>query len=564
VEGTRPYFFEGLSANELAGVLAPLERRQFPAGAIVVAEGDSPREMYVAESGAADVYVADRGGEQHLVGHVATGGTVGEMSLFTGQPAAATVRASTDLDVVVLGAEDFELLAETFPRVYRNMGAILSERLARTNRLALREKPGRLVALEAAGAPPLLGFALASSVAWHTRASTLLIVLDDDPPGELAALADARAPQAGPSSVAAGGADLLVVPTTGEYGDERIREAIAPFFRRYEHVLVQHARPEPLPLRTAQRVPFGGNGVPALAAAEEAALADGRLPADGPAGRALGRLARELTGLRVGLALGAGSIRGYAHIGVLDALERAGVPIDYLAGSSVGAVVAGLRALGNGPQEIGDQLDELSETMFRPTLPRHALMSPRAMRKLVHARIGGHRIEDLDIPLRVVAADIVSQEEVVLTSGDLATALLAATSIPGVYPAMHVGGHTLVDGGVLNPVPTNIAAQAGANAVVGVKLLTGATRVVEGVAVPGDGPLPSVLAVILRSIDLMQTRIAVDTATVPTVTIAPDFADLPGAKLRNFAIGRRYVETGAEAAEASLPRLAAVLPWLRA
>ena len=81
-------------------------------------------------------------------------------------------------------------------------------------------------------------------------------------------------------------------------------------------------------------------------------------------------------------------------------------------------------------------------------------------------------------------------------------------------------------------------------AVIGVKLLSGTSQVVEGEAVDTSGPVPSALGVILRSIEMMQTRIAVDTATVPTVTISPEFAELPGAKLRNFSIGRRYVESG--------------------
>jgi NTE family protein len=593
VSERRPHFFDGLSPNELAAVLAPLERRHFPAGSVVIGEGDSPREMYVAQSGSAEVYVADRVGGEHLVGRVEPGGTVGEMSLFTGQPAVATVRATSELDVVVLHEQDFELLAEHFPMLYRNVGVILSDRLARTNRLAVRQRAGRLFVLADTGAPPLLGFALASSIAWHTRAATILVAIDDDPPDDLRRLADARPPREGPARGGERGAELLLASESGDYAPDRIRETVAALFARYEYVLIQHRGPEPLPLATAQTIRIAGPDgtatagdelavhgwvrvadgswprhdrvvrVPALAPAEETALGEGWLPASAPAGRALGRPARELTGLRVGLALGAGSIRGYAHLGILRGLEREGVPLDCLAGASVGAVVAGLRAAGNDPETSADMLDVLSTTMFRPTLPRHGLMSPRAMRKLVHSRIGHHRIEELPIPLAVVTADILTQEEVVLRRGNLATALLAATAIPGVYPAMRVGRHTLVDGGVLNPVPTGIAAQSGAGAVVGVKLMTGSTTIVEGEAVDTSGPLPSALGVILRSIDLMQTRIAVDTVSVPTVTIAPEFAELPGAKLRNFSAGRRYIEAGEEAAEAAIPRLAAMLPWLR-
>ena len=135
----------------------------------MIAQGDTADELYVVEAGVADVFVADSGGREHRVGSVHAGGTLGEMSLFTGQPATGTVRAASDLDVLIVHAPEFERIAAEFPVVYRNLGAILSERLARTNRLAMREGPGRVVFLRDWGAPPLLVYALAASIAWHTR-----------------------------------------------------------------------------------------------------------------------------------------------------------------------------------------------------------------------------------------------------------------------------------------------------------------------------------------------------------------------------------------------------------
>src|SRR5688500_2716128 len=116
-----PTFFQGLSDDERARLLEPLERRQFAAGATVLAEGDSPREMYVVESGSADVYIADRQGGEHRVGQIGPGATVGEMSLFTGQPASASVRATTELDVLVMSEGEFQRSASAFPRIYQNL-----------------------------------------------------------------------------------------------------------------------------------------------------------------------------------------------------------------------------------------------------------------------------------------------------------------------------------------------------------------------------------------------------------------------------------------------------------
>jgi NTE family protein len=560
VERSGPSFFEGLSDADVETILASLERRRFPAGSVVVLEGDTPREMYFMESGQASAFVADRQGIEHLVGAIESGGTIGEMSLFTAQPASATVRADSDLDVVVFNQADFERVATASPRIYRNLGSILSERLARTNRLTLDEQPGRLLLIDDDGASPLLGYSLAASIAWHTRAPTVWVALQDEPAAELEALAGRE-----PGDYRGHAAVLIAPRSGGRFGPDRIREAVNALFADYEYVLMQGAGPEARSLPGAKLFTLSGLEAPEPDATEQQSLRNGWLPAGGPAGAVIGPAARELVGLRVGIALGAGSLRGYAHVGALRVLERAGVPLDLLAGTSVGSVVAGLRALGYPPDETMDILDALGAAMVRPTVPRKGLLSPRALKRFVRNRFGVKLIEDLPIPLAVVTADIATQEEVVLRRGDLGLALLAATAVPGIYPAMRIDRHALVDGGILNPVPTSVAADMGAGAVIGIRLVSADSRsVIDSLAIEGQGPIPSALAAILRSIDLMQTRIAVDTSSAPTIVLSPKFPDMQGAKLRNFRAGRAFVEAGEEAAEAALPRLASVLPWLRA
>ena len=130
--------FDGVPIGGVDLALADLPRHRYLAGSTVIAQGDTSHEFYVVEDGVAEVFVADVDGAEHRVGTVHPGGALGEMSLFTGQPATGTVRAGTDLDLLIISADDFERIAEEFPVVYRNLGAILSERLARTNRLAAR------------------------------------------------------------------------------------------------------------------------------------------------------------------------------------------------------------------------------------------------------------------------------------------------------------------------------------------------------------------------------------------------------------------------------------------
>jgi NTE family protein len=583
--------FDGLPEDELAVILGELERRRYPAGSVVIAEGDRPNELYITQSGRAEVLITDRHGAIHQVARLRPGTPFGEMSLFTGQPAGSTVRATEDLEVLVMGGDEFERFADRHPRVYRNLGAILAERLNRTNRLAMQDAPGRLIVLRDWGAPPLVAFGLAASVAWHTRCPTLLLVIADEVPAELEALsgtatADGAAPRA----------HIITVPTLGHLRADSLTGRIDDLFRRFEHILVLAQRDgDEHELRTARTITLAtpelslrrggddtrvvrawsrGTGatpgragvthVPPLTPADEEALRGGLLPARTPTGKALGWQARDLTGLKVGVALGAGSLRGYAHVGVLHALNRAGVEVDYLAGTSIGAAVAGLYALGLRGGEIIDCLDQAGGAAFRPTLPVSSLLSSRALARYINSVGKGQRIEDLPVPLALVAADMLTQREVVFQRGSLALAVVASASIPGIYPPQRVGPYMLVDGGVLNPVPASVTAEMGADVLIAIRL--GAPTIgaeTEVVAEAAAGRAPSVISVILRSIEIMQSRVAHEVADRTTITITPKLDEVPGAKLRNFKVGNRYVAAGAEAVYEALPRIAAALPWVR-
>ena len=594
MEGGRPQFFEGLSEVERADVLGLLGHRRFPSGSVVIAEGDALREMYVIRDGTADVFVSDRQGVEHLVGHSGAGSTLGEMSLFTGQPAAGTVRATSDLDVLVMSQLDFDRAASGCPRLYRNVGAILSDRLAQTNRLTLQEAPGRLVGLADDGAPPELGYALACSVAWHTRSPVLLLALVDGAIEELDALTTLHKDDVFGRPRGEPRAHVLAAAPADRFGADALAGTAAELLQSWDYVLVQApggllATLEATRVARLARAPSqpAGSGdyviegwaaspgkrpdlervvrVPALERTDQEALGSGLLPPLSPAGNALGWMARELTGLSVGVALGGGGLRGYAHIGVLEKLRQSGVPVDYLAGTSVGGGVAALYALGYDAETSADGIDEMAKVVFRPTIPWKSFLSHRGVRKFMRTHLGDMLIEDLDVPIALVAADVISRREIVFRRGLLRVAVMATGAVPGILPAMPIGPYTAVDGGVLDPVPSSVAAQMGAGVVVAVKLGSEAAQPeldAEAVDVRGRGP--SAVSVILRSIEIMQSRIAPDPPPVPTIIVTPEFGPLPsGSTFRRFALGRPYVSTGADAAEAALPRLAGVLPWLR-
>lgn len=606
--------FAGLAAAELAPVLALLERRTFPAGAIVLAEGDDPREMYLIRGGAAQVSIAGPDGSERTIATLGPDATVGEMSLFTGQAVSATVRAApdADLEVIALRAADLQRLLDTFPTIYRNLGMIFAERLARTNRLALGEHGGRVAVLEDGGGPPLLGYALACSVAWHTRAPTLLVVLADSAvPDALAALAAARPMPDHPlpdrtaaaRRPAEGVLHVLVTSAAGPYAQAALPQTIEELRTRYGHVLLQVPAGSPLPPLDARRLRLIGTDgaapasaedrlahaihtirawvtadrcvphpdrqgvlhVPALGAADEEALEHGGLSTSSRAGKVLGRAARQLAGLTVGLALGGGAQRGYAHLGALAALERRGVPVDFLAGTSIGAAVAAVYALGYSLEQAAELLDTVGATTFHLTLPHRSFLSSQGLRAAVRRYAGDRRFEDLDLPLALVAVDLPAQREVMFRRGLLWSALLASVSIPVIYPAQRMGSYLLVDGGVLNPVPCNAVVAMGADIAIGNKLF-GRIRApetnAEAVASRDGGPpLPQV---IMSAIHTIEQKTALDSTSATTIIIEPHLGGISATALRNFSQGRKCIPEGEKAVELALPRLAAILPWLRA
>lgn len=601
-----PSFFDGLSPEERGQILGLMEHRRFPSGVVMLAEGDSPHEMYIIQSGSADVFKVDHHGNEHRIARVGPGATLGEMSLFTGQPASSSVRTLTDLDVLVLSEYNFHRAASTVPRIYINLGAILSARLARSNRRATRQGAEHITVLLDHGSPPLLSYALACSIAWHTRASTLLLIVGNSVPDELATLAGTMIEPPAPFRSSAGSSTpsafeteprvhLMFATEDGAFAPGALARTVEDLAERYDHVLVQLHGESVAPSLDARTlrlagphnpVPGGGDDrrgytirawtntgavarpnaegvlrVPALTSADERMLRNGVLLEGTAAGRALGWAARDLAGLKVGLALGGGGVKGYAHIGVLQVLDRVGLAIDYLAGSSIGAAIAAVYARGHRPNTIPDLMDMVTDKAFRITLPTRSLLSNAGLRASL-MQIGGQtRFEDLRIPLAVVTADIVSGEEVIFRSGLLWPAVLASFAIPGMYPPQRMGERLLVDGGVLNPVPGDVAAEMGADVVIAVKLASRSRRTPP--EAKASMQLPTIVETINRTREIMQSKIGVTTTAAATVLIEPDFGKDVGWGLRNFREGRQYIDVGEASTEAALPRIAAALPWLR-
>ncbi len=180
---------------------------------------------------------------------------------------------------------------------------------------------------------------------------------------------------------------------------------------------------------------------------------------------------------RVGLALGSGGARGWAHLGVLQALAERNIRVDFVAGTSMGSVVGAFFAAGrlDALRELADTLDwkRLRQFFWEISLSRSGLTDGRKLLEETRKILGVGQFRDLSIPFRAVAADLQTGGEVVLDSGSLLPALRASISIPGLFSPVWVGKRLLVDGGLVNPVPVNVVRDMGARRVIAVDVSQG-------------------------------------------------------------------------------------------
>lgn len=181
---------------------------------------------------------------------------------------------------------------------------------------------------------------------------------------------------------------------------------------------------------------------------------------------------------KVGLVLGGGGARGMAHIGVLKVLERSGIQVDYLAGTSMGGVIAAAYAKGMSAKDIEFEAIKFSKvrhlvSLLDPNPSRRGFLEGNRVRKYLDTLFGPDTsFENLKIPLILNAVDLNTDKEVAMTKGPLLPAIFGTIAVPGLFPPASRNGHLLIDGGVLNNVPTSHMKPFAADIVIAVDVLT--------------------------------------------------------------------------------------------
>ncbi len=255
----------------------------------------------------------------------------------------------------------------------------------------------------------------------------------------------------------------------------------------------------------------------------------------------------------VGLALGGGAARGAAHIGVLKVLAEEGIHIDRVAGTSVGSAVGAAFCAGLSWEKILERAHRIDwPDIASITLPRKGFLRMDRFEGLIRDMIGVEDFRDLAIPLTAVAVDLASGRQVIFASGPIARAVRASCSVPGVFEPVLEGEGVLVDGGLLNEVPADVARHMGADIVLAISLTADRRH---------DAPPRNVLDVIYYSFDLLMASGTQESLKAADIVVAPKLA---GFSYRDLKRIDELVERGERAMRAEVGRLRQIIAsWSR-
>ena len=246
---------------------------------------------------------------------------------------------------------------------------------------------------------------------------------------------------------------------------------------------------------------------------------------------------------RIGLALGGGAARGFAHIGVIQALEENGFAPDLVVGTSAGSLVAALFASGRTGSELAAIADAMDETAFADwSYPGRGLIRGEALARFVREKTNKRDIEQMKIPLGIAATDLDSGEGILFRRGDTGTAVRASSAVPAVFQPVRIGQREYVDGGLSAPIPVHHARQMGAEFVIAVDIS----------AVPEGNPTGDAARMLMQTFAIMGKSLKAYELRDADLVLQPSLAGVSGA---DFTTRRQSIKAGRDVTLAHLAEL---------
>jgi len=493
----------------LAEVASRVEWVDVRGGSNLFRQGDPGDSLYVLVRGRLQVQITDPDtGLESVVGEITAGEVVGEIGLLTGEDRTATLWATRDSRLARINQSAFDGLAENDPSLYRQLAKIVVERLReRTSVPRFNPKVSNIALVPARPGNGAAELAEELYAGLSKFAPTLH--LRPENVDSLAELPGAALAGEGSRTDHALGDWLAEQETRQRFilyeADAQDTEWTRRCLRQADVILtVANASDDPDPVGAELRLLKGDSGkgsvrrILALIHPDDETIRGtgnwlGRRHADehyhirsgAPAGVA--RLARILSGNAIGLVLGGGGARGFAHIGVYRALVEQGFPIDWVGGSSIGAVFAACIALGWEPEKI----EERARTSFVRdkllgdyTIPFVSLLRGKRLDRLIQ-QFFECDIEDLHIPYFCVSTNLNNGKLLVNERGRLSRSVRASVALPGILPPAVRGNDLIIDGGVLNNLPVDIMRNRSVGKVLVVDLSGNQEYTLDYDAIPG-------------------------------------------------------------------------------
>lgn len=285
--------------------------------------------------------------------------------------------------------------------------------------------------------------------------------------------------------------------------------------------------------------------------------------------KSIQRFVRKIGRVRVGLALSSGAARGFAHVGVLKVLEAHDIPLDTIAGSSMGALVGGFYAAGVSAKELEDIVlsyqdnkRKVRRTIFDLTLPRYGLSKGHRLVKFMRQHLGEKTFDDLQFPFIAVATDIRNGHEVVLRNGILWQALRASGSVPVMFEPYYLDNRYLIDGGISNPLPTDILIERGMDIIISCtvnslrKSAKSAIITTDDLTHQTSHKKYGILDALTRSLGIMSSSNTMLKSRLADIDIHPNVSHIDWI---DFHRGKELLAEGEQAAEEAIPAILELL-----
>ena len=553
----RSPLFTDLEEDELEAVVERMRPREFAEGEEICHAGDPSERAWVITSGLVEWLAPTPEGGGEFTLRMRKGEVIAAQDALIGAPRSATVVAAVPTTAMEIDAQDLIGVARTYPQILLNVIHTQRERMIRASVRRAAKQRGEEVAL-------LAGPDFKDILAWMAAAARSAT------PQPVTVL-DRRLSVAGALTASD---ELLAENATVLILGELDAKTLGVLLDQVDRVVAFAGTSGEVELLKD----FAGSGsLDVVLIGGEAERAHNSWPAEAKrlvvrvceredgfplANADLAWLARHVTRTKLGLALGAGGAKGYAHVGALSVIEGAGYTVDYIGGTSIGGFVSSQIALGYNAAQIEERFrgafdEDLVSALFSGPFGGGAA-GREALTGMLKRLTEERWFSDTLIPLVIMAVDLNDRAPFPQREGAIWEAQLAALSVAGVFPPQERNGHRLVDGIALVPVPTTSVLEDGADVVVSVNLMS--AEVLErwpGLPEPEAAPAKKkgMLDTILEAMDLSQLDTSVRHAGLADVTITPRFGP---ADWRDFHLADLFLEAGRMAAQEQLPKLQAL------